>query len=121
MAYQVFFILFAITVVRRCQHYMQKYGTLNEHKRGRDLVPDAHHKRLSLALIIFIHVRNIGVFFLGKDSSRTPSLDIWSPIKVGAFQIALDYCMFYRFYLFALVDSPKHESLLHVPPFDPRV
>lgn len=90
--YQFYFILFAINVLKRSQYYMQKYGTLNEHKRGRDLVPDSHHTRVSYALVVFIFVRNIGVFWLGKDSSEKPHLDIWSPVKIGAFQIALDYC-----------------------------
>jgi hypothetical protein len=90
--YQVYVIAFAIHVLHRSQYYMQKYGTLNEHKRGRDLVPDSHHIRLRYATVVFIFVRNIGVFVLGKDFSQKPHLDIWSPIKVGAFQIVLDYC-----------------------------
>jgi hypothetical protein len=90
--YEIYLIVFAIHVLRRCQYYMQTYGTLNEHKRGRDIVPDSHHNRVSYALVVFVFTRNIGVFLLGNDSSLKPRLDIWSPIKVGAFQVALDYC-----------------------------
>jgi len=92
LIYEIYFIAFAIHVLRRCQYYMQKYGTLNEHKRGRDLVPDSHHNRVSYALVAFVFIRNIGVFVLGKDFSQQPHLNIWSLIKVGAFQVVLDYC-----------------------------
>ncbi|KIM77950.1 hypothetical protein PILCRDRAFT_606638 [Piloderma croceum F 1598] len=94
--YEIYFIVFAIHVFHRCQYYMQKYGTLNEHKRGRDLVPDSHHDRVSYALVTFILIRNIGIFVLGQDSSEKPHLGIWSPMKIGAFQIVLDY--FFYFY-----------------------
>ena len=91
-AYQIWFVTFAIHTVLRAHRFMAEYGTLNEHKRGRDIVPDVHYKRLHYALMIFIFVRNIGVFVLGKDRALKPSLSLWSPVKVGLFQIALDYC-----------------------------
>ncbi|KAF7984340.1 hypothetical protein HWV62_15349 [Athelia sp. TMB] len=95
-AYQIWFVTFAIHTVLRAHRFMGEYGTLNEHKRGRDIVPDVHYKRLHYALMIFIFVRNIGVFVLGKDRALKPSLSLWSPVKVGLFQIALDY--FFYFY-----------------------
>ncbi|KZP27053.1 hypothetical protein FIBSPDRAFT_329004 [Athelia psychrophila] len=41
--------------------------------------------------MIFIFIRNIGVFVLAKDRALKPSFSAWSPVKVGLFQIALDY------------------------------
>lgn len=105
---------------------MAEYGTLNERKRGRDIVPDVY-KRLHYALITFIFIWNIGVFFLAKDRAIKPTLSVWSPTKVGLFQIALDYCTSQS--SFAPVSScivmqcltmlPFH-SLLLLPPLNAR-
>lgn len=108
--YQFWFILFAINVLHRAQYYMQHYGTLNEHKRGRDLVPDSHHTRVSHALIIFTFVRSIGTFALGKDSGQMPYLDLWTPLRLGAFHIALDYCKPFLSYLEAHLTSPQSST-----------
>lgn len=90
--YQTWFIIFSIFVLRRCQYYMQKYGTLDEHTRGRDLVPDALHNRVSYALLAYSFTRCLGAFLLGKDWTEVPDISLLTPFKMGLFLIVLDYC-----------------------------
>lgn len=78
-------------VLKRCQRFMNYYGTLNEEERGRDMVPDSQHKRVILGLVVYSVVRGVGTFLLGKDRATTPKLSLWSPVKMGGFMIALDY------------------------------
>lgn len=92
LVYQLCFLSLAIATATRAHRFMAEYGTLNEHKRGRDLVPDVRYKHLHYALMIFVFVRNLGVFFLAKDRALKPTFSVWSPVKIGLFQIALDYC-----------------------------
>lgn len=95
--YQIAFAAFATRVLRRCQHFMQFYGTLNEDKRGRDLVPDNQHRRVILSLVVFIFVRGIGMFLLARDRTVMPDVSLWSPVKIGLWLIALDY-FFYTYH-----------------------
>ncbi|KZP27960.1 hypothetical protein FIBSPDRAFT_853174, partial [Athelia psychrophila] len=89
--YQAWFIVYGTRIFLRAQRFMKIYGTLNEEKKGRDMIADVHRDRVTLALVIFLIVRISGIFVLGKDRSADPSLSIWSPVKIGLFQIALDY------------------------------
>lgn len=54
--YQLWFVIYGTRIFRRARRFMKYYGTLNEEKRGRDMIADVHRDRLDLALALFLVV-----------------------------------------------------------------
>lgn len=92
--YHTCFILFAIALIKRLHWYMAEYGTLDEQNRGRDMVDDKHVNHLGQSVFIYTIFRTLGPFLLAWRGDMT---NIWSglswatPLKIGWWEIALDY------------------------------
>lgn len=94
LMYHTCFILFAIAMIKRLHWYMAEYGTLDEQNRGRDMVDDKHVNHLGQSIFIYTIFRTLGPFLLAWRGDMT---NIWSglswatPLKIGWWEIALDY------------------------------
>jgi len=92
--YHLSFIVFARLMIGRLHGYMEKYGTFDELNRGRDMVDDRHVNHLGRSIFIYTVFRTMGPFFLGWRGDMTnpfDGLNIYSPLKIAVFEIALDY------------------------------
>jgi len=94
MFYHLSFIGFAIVMIRRLHGAMETLGTFDEQNRGRDMVDDAHVNHLGRSIFIYTVFRTVGPFALawrGDMTNPWEGLSLWSPVKIGVFEIALDY------------------------------
>lgn len=89
--YQTTSTIYGFNLLNRSNRLMRQYGTFNETHRGRDIVPDSQQRRVVVGLILFNIIRSWGVFALAKDRTGIPALNLWSPVKMGLFMIAMDY------------------------------
>ncbi len=94
--YHTCFILFAVRMIKRLHTYMALYGTLDEQNRGRDMVDDKHVNHLGQSIFIYTIFRTLGPFLLAWRGDMSTS-DLWgglswaTPLKIGWWEIALDY------------------------------
>jgi len=116
--YHIWFIIYSFTMLKRLHYYMGKYGCLDEHNRGRDLVDDKHVNHLGRAIrelacfqlgadlvlvlnllllfssVLYTIVRTVGVFLFSwrADELSNPLLGLsWkTPLKLGVWQVCFD-------------------------------
>lgn len=92
--YHIWFIIYSFTMLKRLHYYMGKYGCLDEHNRGRDLVDDKHVNHLGRAILLYTIVRTVGVFLFSwrADELSNPLLGLsWkTPLKLGVWQVCFD-------------------------------
>ena len=94
--YVVAFFIFTVMLVNHIHHYMDLYGTFDEHKRPRDYVPDKMVTRLVLSVLVYMLARTGGGLFLGGYNRYvSPSLGgtiSWFVIiKIGVWLVVLDF------------------------------
>ena len=73
---------------------METLGTFDEQNRGRDMVDDAHVSHLGRSIFIYTVFRTAAPFILawrGDMTNPFDGLSWYSPLKICAFEIALDY------------------------------
>ncbi|GAA5991232.1 hypothetical protein JCM5350_005948 [Sporobolomyces pararoseus] len=87
------FILFALAVVHRLNHYLVVYGTFDEKQIGRDRTPDKSVKHLAIGIVAFMFVRTAITFCLRYDKNAQPLFTFnWDyPLRLAAWEVTLDY------------------------------
>ncbi|GAA94185.1 uncharacterized protein L969DRAFT_86309 [Mixia osmundae IAM 14324] len=92
--YAFFFILLAALTIKRFHNYMLEYGTFDQENRGRDHISDKRHMRLATGAVIFLIFRVVGLFAYSYDRTVAPTLSVWLPLKIFAFEVILDYAFY---------------------------
>lgn len=81
----------ASLTIGRHSYYMVYYGTLDESHRARDIVGDNKVDKLGKTIFFALFIRVAGTFVLTWNQDEMPGLSIWTPVKLGLYQVALDY------------------------------
>ncbi|KAK0539844.1 hypothetical protein OC835_000939 [Tilletia horrida] len=92
--YHLSFIIFALVHVKRLHAKMVEYGVFDEQNRGRDMVDDKHVNNLGRSIFIYTVIRTLWPFAVkwrGEMANPFVGLSVWTPLKIAAWQIALDY------------------------------
>jgi len=92
--YHLGFVFFALSLINRLHGAMAQIGTFDENNRGRDMVDDAHVNKLGRSIYLYTAIRSVGPFVLawrGDMTNPFEGLSLWTPVKIGIFEIALDY------------------------------
>ncbi len=114
-------------MIRRLHKYMAEYGTLDEQNRGRDLVDDKHVNHLGQSIFIYTIFRTLAPFMLAWRGDMTnvfEGLSWATPLKIGWWEIALDY-WFYLYhrscheYDFLWFIHRQHHATKHPTPSSP--
>ncbi|KAL9940324.1 hypothetical protein V8E36_001029 [Tilletia maclaganii] len=92
--YHFCFIAFALRLLNRLHAKMIEFGVFDEQNRGRDMVDDKHVNHLGRSIFIYTVLRTSYPFIArwrGDMSNPFSGLSLWSPVKLGLWEIALDY------------------------------
>ncbi|KAK0521855.1 hypothetical protein OC834_006255 [Tilletia horrida] len=92
--YHLSFIFFAVTLLKRLHSKMIDFGVFDEQNRGRDMVDDKHVNHLGRSIFIYTVLRTVQPFIArwrGDMANPFDGLSIWTPVKIGVWEIALDY------------------------------
>ena len=91
------FIGYMFELIAYFNRLQDKYGVFDHVNRPRDLAPDKHVNRLSVAVVIFTFVRTIVPVAIGYDSDNVRgslALSLWSPVKLFAWTLVLDLAFY---------------------------
>ncbi|CAD6919821.1 unnamed protein product [Tilletia controversa] len=92
--YHVSFIAFAMLLINRLHSKMKVFGVFDEQNRGRDMVDDAHVNHVGRSIFIYTVLRTVQPFIAnwrGDMANPFVGLSLWTPVKIGLWEIALDY------------------------------
>ena len=94
--YLLAFLVFTLMLVAHIHHYMDFYGTFDEHQRPRDYVADKMVTRLVVSVLIYLMARTGGGLVLGGYDRHSPpslggTISWFIPVKIGLWMIALDF------------------------------
>ncbi|CAD6892066.1 unnamed protein product [Tilletia controversa] len=92
--YHFSLIIFAVFLIRRLHAKMEEYGVFDEQNRGRDIVDDAHVNHVGRSIFIYMFLRSVQPFLArwrGDMANPFEGLSLWTPVKIGLWQISLDY------------------------------
>ncbi|GAA98018.1 uncharacterized protein L969DRAFT_22779 [Mixia osmundae IAM 14324] len=119
--YEFAFIIYAGQMIRHLHMLMLRYGTFDQENRPRDLLDDKNAYKTASAVLVYILLRCAGPISFFFEPNEMPHFDLWSPVRISAYLLALDY--FFYCYHRSCHQVPwlwhihrKHHSTKHPSP-----